>query len=662
MTMTTTALRRMASVLFVFVLLGTACSGSSTTTISEVAGNDDADASVQAPEPTAEPEQAEEAAEPEPTAAPVATEPPAEPTATPEPELSPALIYFSTGIEPGDCFNRLEGNPAFTPPEKVSCDELHEEEVFAKGLLDDPLGTPYPGEDAVADRASAELCVEATVKFAGTTWELLPIATRTLFPIENEWDAGDRTIMCTAHSSLEGERKIGTAAGGTIKTADVLVARSGLQQEGVDFEEWAVFQQYDNIDTIGSLTDAQFDLPLRRSSPVPQGFMFNAKAAGDEGHATSTWGYNWTTAEFTDLGSILPGQELASTMVIDGSVIFAAREDPSDDWDLWSDAEVIVGGDGDQQYPTASPDGSKLVYQDNGDIWVADIDGSNRLQLTSGPANDYESIVSPDGTTVVFASDRTGDDELWAVAIDGSEPVNLTNHPGDESWPVFSADGQYIYFGTDRLDPENDRSYLMVMNADGSDQSWFGSVAGGQAMIVPLEFAAEVAANAPTLNERYSYELLEGDTGTTVTWTDSTGRLSVELPAGWRIAELNDAPGFVSGPHIDAYYEIWEVDGVLVSLWDGDTQDEFFARYDDATAVTSCEQFDGTDDVVPVGDGIVGLSGNFNCGDGAVGGVIMLYNTTTNVGVMIEGQRDNLPDVDADTEMLTAIARSLIWE
>ena len=463
-------------------LFAVACSGSTTTTISETTSA----------EPTAVP-QAEATTEPqpEPTAAEVA-EPTAVPTPPPtptvEPTPAPATVFFSSELEPGDCFNRLPDNPPLTPPDKVSCDDLHEEEVYAKTVVDDGPDAPYPGEDELVDRASA-FCNPATIEFAGDTWDVLPIETLLLFPLAEDWQAGDRTIMCSAKAASSGDFKIGTAAGGSITTGDVLVARANLLNEGVSFDEWAVVEQRDNLDSIGSLTTAQFDLPLRRPFGVPQGFVFNATAPDSDDFVTTTWGYNWQTQEFTDLGSILPGQEIASTIIVDGTVIFAARATPDDDWDLWTtasgDAEVLIGGDGDQQYPTVSPDGSKLVYQDNGDLWVANLDGTAALQLTDWPENEYESAVSPDGTTVVFASDRSGNDELWAVDIGGGEPVNLTNHPGDESWPAFSESGDYIYFTSDRLDPENSIGTIMVMNADGSNQSWFASTPASQTLVVP---------------------------------------------------------------------------------------------------------------------------------------------------------------------------------
>ena len=128
------------------------------------------------------------------------------------------------------------------------------------------------------------------------------------------------------------------------------------------------------------------------------------------------------------------------------------------------------------------------------------------------------------------------------------------------------------------------------------------------------------------------------------------------------MAELDNATGFIAAPRPSQYYETWNADGILVTLWDDQTEDSFFTLVSE-TEVQSCDQFDGTDGIVPISDGVVGLSANFNCSDdGAVGGVIGFYNQETGVGVIIEGQRDNQPNADLDTEILTAIARSLAWE
>lgn len=61
---------------------------------------------------------------------------------------------------------------------------------------------------------------------------------------------------------------------------------------------------------------------------------------------------------------------------------------------------------------TFTPDGRILYTNQSGgnlDIWICNADGSNQKQLTMEPSNDYMPAVSPDGRTVFFLSDRSGD-------------------------------------------------------------------------------------------------------------------------------------------------------------------------------------------------------------------------------------------------------------
>jgi hypothetical protein len=58
-----------------------------------------------------------------------------------------------------------------------------------------------------------------------------------------------------------------------------------------------------------------------------------------------------------------------------------------------------------------------------------------------------------------------------------------------------------------------------------------------------------------------------------------------------------------------------------------------------------------------------GLAATYDCGDeGAQIDVVALYNNEVGVGVVIESQRDNLPDPGSDIEALTAVAQSIVWD
>ncbi len=652
-------------------MLASACSASNDITLGAPSPEPSQErAEIAAEEPTAEP-----APDPTPLPEPTAPEPTAiaEPTPLPEPTAAPERLLWGDLLAVGDCFNRPE-DPTTEPPEIVDCNERHEEELFAVGTFDDGPDAPYPGDENMVDLIGEALCDQATIDFVGTEWDSTPVPIYTLYADEGEWAAGSRFMGCSAAAANEGAQKIGTAAGSGLVSDDIIVGRAPILTDGVTNEDFLVLGQFSDLGSAGTLTDLQFDLPLRPAFPIGRGFLFTAKAFGDDGHATKTYGYDWRSQEITDLGSVLPGYELASPIITEGNVVIvAARATPNDDWDLWRStnggndpAVPLADGEGHQHFPALTPDGEDIVFNDNGGLWVIGVDGTNQRQLTPEGQTAWESSISPDGQTVLYAATVEGQDDIFAIGIDGGEPVNLTDHPADEFWPTFSPDGERIYFSTDRLqkDPENNdsRHMQMVMNADGTDASWFGLTQVAQAFVIDPDIAEQVKWTSPTLVERHNYDIVQGEPDTTVTWEHSGGQLLADLPVGWRVAELDEAEGFVAGPRVEAFFDIWEADGVLVERVADLTKDEFFALYDELIVVQNCEQFDGSDGIQQADQTTSIISANFTCGDyDAVAGAIMIFNEATASGVIIEGQRDNWPDAGADEALLLEIARSVLW-
>ncbi len=131
--------------------------------------------------------------------------------------------------------------------------------------------------------------------------------------------------------------------------------------------------------------------------------------------------------------------------------------------------------------PAWSPDGSKIVFGSNRDgkreIYVMDADGSNVRRLTHTPGEGTGSGTpdwSPDGKKIAFVSgpkDWT-EVEIYVMDADGSHVQRLTNTPGRHNWtPRWSPDGKRIVFRSNRSgDPKNENAgEIYVMNADGSD-------------------------------------------------------------------------------------------------------------------------------------------------------------------------------------------------
>jgi Tol biopolymer transport system component len=100
------------------------------------------------------------------------------------------------------------------------------------------------------------------------------------------------------------------------------------------------------------------------------------------------------------------------------------------------------------------------------DIFTSRLDGSDLVQLTTEKGYDAECSFSPDGSRVLFVSDRDGDPDVYVMDADGSNVRQLTNEPGYDGGPFFSPDGAWIAYRTDRL--EKDLLQIHVMRADGS--------------------------------------------------------------------------------------------------------------------------------------------------------------------------------------------------
>ena len=125
----------------------------------------------------------------------------------------------------------------------------------------------------------------------------------------------------------------------------------------------------------------------------------------------------------------------------------------------------------DEHTPAYSPDGKRLAFASTRsgteEIWIANRDGSNPLQVTSmGGAQCANPQWSPDGRTILFDSRRTGSADLYLLQPDNGKLSRLTDHPSYEGEARWSRDGRWIYFGSNRT---------------GRDEVWRMPAAGGAA-------------------------------------------------------------------------------------------------------------------------------------------------------------------------------------
>jgi len=73
---------------------------------------------------------------------------------------------------------------------------------------------------------------------------------------------------------------------------------------------------------------------------------------------------------------------------------------------------------------------------------------------------------APETEKIVFVSKRDGNAEIYSMNPDGSQQVNLTQHPAEDYNPAWSPNGKQIVFSSDRTDGVFD---LYLMNPDGKN-------------------------------------------------------------------------------------------------------------------------------------------------------------------------------------------------
>ena len=98
-------------------------------------------------------------------------------------------------------------------------------------------------------------------------------------------------------------------------------------------------------------------------------------------------------------------------------------------------------------FPRPSEAGTTgILYERGGDIYFANIDGSNENQLTSGTPSDQMPSASADGTTIAFSRDL----DLYLMDIDGANQRLLVNQSdvgnNDVHHSDWTLDGEWIYF------------------------------------------------------------------------------------------------------------------------------------------------------------------------------------------------------------------------
>jgi len=100
--------------------------------------------------------------------------------------------------------------------------------------------------------------------------------------------------------------------------------------------------------------------------------------------------------------------------------------------------------------PSWSPDGARIAFSMQGDIWTIPARGGEAVAVTRGPWYHFEPAWSPDGQWIAFTADTGGNLDLGVIRSNGTGLQRLTDDTAVDFGPAWSADGRALYFTSSR--------------------------------------------------------------------------------------------------------------------------------------------------------------------------------------------------------------------
>ena len=197
-----------------------------------------------------------------------------------------------------------------------------------------------------------------------------------------------------------------------------------------------------------------------------------------------------------------------------------------------------------EHQPVFSPDGTRVVFrcphdpgrvsdQDNDDLCIAAVNGSNRRNLTDNNVADYSSSWSPDGRWIAFASARgaapDNPNDVYVMNPNGGDVRRVTDSVGIDEYPVWSPAGTTIAYActSGRVHSSGVGDFeVCLINSDGTDRRRITDTPGicGPTGWAPdgatLAYQCDPDGNGPTDNDVY---LRTGDLTTRLTTTGGFG-------------------------------------------------------------------------------------------------------------------------------------------
>ncbi|MFB0545695.1 MAG: hypothetical protein ACETWB_02185 [Anaerolineae bacterium] len=207
------------------------------------------------------------------------------------------------------------------------------------------------------------------------------------------------------------------------------------------------------------------------------------------------------------------------------SIAYMVKVKPDSPWQIYvmdsngANPLRLTQTESNETAPVWSPDGSQIVFvsdrDGDRDTYVMNNDGTESRNLTENAADDLMPVWSPDGNEIAFVSHRDGNWEIYIMKADGSDPVRITDNEADDWAPAWSPDGTEIAFATNR----DGNWEIYVMNRDGS-----------QPLPLTRNSATDISPSWSPRGDRIAFESTrDGDAEIYVMGIDGTGQANLTL-------------------------------------------------------------------------------------------------------------------------------------
>ncbi|HKC23285.1 MAG TPA: protein kinase [Thermoanaerobaculia bacterium] len=131
--------------------------------------------------------------------------------------------------------------------------------------------------------------------------------------------------------------------------------------------------------------------------------------------------------------------------------------------------EPVVATTREESRGAFSPDGRSIAFNSDRsgqmNLFVHSLEDAGTRAVTRGPGGDYQASWFPDGRRLAFFSSRSGAVDVWTVDLATGDLAQLTHESTIDVNPCVSPDGERIAFQSDR----SGRLEVWIMNADGSE-------------------------------------------------------------------------------------------------------------------------------------------------------------------------------------------------